>query len=118
MQNSFHRLMQEYDLILCPVQATTALPHGEAHNHHDKFAFVRYFNLINNPVGTVNIGFDQQGLPFGMQLPAPLILIGAPLLAVASLAKDRWLLRRRVARAEANLLTLLREGDSALRSTD
>ena len=70
MQNSFHRLMQEYDLILCPVQATTALPHGEAHNHHDKFAFVRYFNLINNPVGTVNIGFDQQGLPFGMQLAA------------------------------------------------
>lgn len=70
MQNSFHRLMQNYDLILCPVQATTALPHGEAHNHHDKFAFVRYFNVINNPVGTINIGFDQQGLPFGMQLAA------------------------------------------------
>jgi amidase len=81
-QAAWERFFGDFDLLLCPVTATTAfeygsgsprsllvdgepLPYKWAHN------FCRLFNLTGNPAVVLPLGHDENGLPFGVQVVGP-----------------------------------------------
>jgi amidase len=62
--------MKQYDAILCPVNALTAVPHG-ATSEPDALAGFSYtitYNLTGWPVTVVRAGTSSQGLPIGVQI--------------------------------------------------
>jgi Asp-tRNA(Asn)/Glu-tRNA(Gln) amidotransferase A subunit family amidase len=72
------QFMERYDLLLTPTMATTAFPAG--HNGPTEIAgkpmayggdwapFCSPFNLTGQPAATVPCGFDEAGLPIGLQI--------------------------------------------------
>ncbi|WGV59368.1 amidase family protein [Brevibacillus brevis] len=85
---SFEQFMADCDLFLCPVSCTTAFPHMEKskmwgykplytkplyvdENPQNYWAattfYTNLFNVTGSPVVTMPIGFDEQGLPIGIQ---------------------------------------------------
>ncbi len=63
-------LMAEADILLCPVTATPARPHGTTHDHIPEFSYAQTFNLLGWPAASINCGFTQTGLPIGLQIAA------------------------------------------------
>ena len=69
----FHKT---YDLLLAPVTSCTAFPIGKRPSEIDGQAippmgwmgFTGAFNLNGAPAASVPVGFDDQGLPIGMQI--------------------------------------------------
>lgn len=62
-----------YDVILCPVAAVTAVPHGGASdpvqaNRH--FSYCMTYNLTGWPAAVVRAGTSPEGLPIGVQIVA------------------------------------------------
>ena len=58
--------LEDYDVILCPVNAVPATP-------HDKPAplnFTFTYNLLGWPVAVVRCGISPEGLPIGVQIVA------------------------------------------------
>ncbi len=62
--------MEHYELILCPVSAYPALPHGATADLNAGFTYSRVFNLTGWPVVVVRGGSSPEGLPIGLQVVA------------------------------------------------
>ncbi len=61
---------KDYDLILCPVNADPALPHGSIQDDLRAFSYTMAFNLTGWPVSVVRAGASPDGLPIGIQIVA------------------------------------------------
>lgn len=69
-------LMKEYPIVLCPVAAVPAFPHGqrswtidgERVSYPDVFVYSQVFNLLGVPAATVPVGQSREGLPIGVQI--------------------------------------------------
>jgi aspartyl-tRNA(Asn)/glutamyl-tRNA(Gln) amidotransferase subunit A len=75
--NAMWRFMQKYDLLLTPVNAHPAIPHGhymppeingEPLDPADMPPFTGIFNWTGQPAASVPAGFTKSGLPVGMQI--------------------------------------------------
>lgn len=67
----FLDFMNSYDAILCPVAATTALPHGDSLAHPERFkteCYLTPYTLLGWPSVVVPAGMSAQGLPIGVQI--------------------------------------------------
>ncbi|MCG8291817.1 amidase [Pseudomonas entomophila] len=62
--------MEDYDVILCPVAATVAKPHGCSYAQVRDFSYSICYSLVNWPVAVVPIGQSRDGLPIGIQVIA------------------------------------------------
>jgi amidase len=61
---------QGYDLILAPVNATSALPLGPVEEQILNFSYTMTHNLTGWPTAVVRAGTSADGLPIGVQLTA------------------------------------------------
>ena len=63
---------KDYDVILCPACATTALPHGQAGGNaaFPGFSYTFTYNMTGWPGAVVRAGTSAAGLPIGVQLVA------------------------------------------------
>ena len=64
--------MEHYDVILCPVNAVPALPHGTWRDafRQGAFSYTQAFNVTGWPGVVVRGGTSPEGLPIGVQLVA------------------------------------------------
>jgi amidase len=62
--------MSQYDVILCPPNASPALPHGATFDHIAGFGFTVAYNLTGWPAAVVRAGTSAGGLPIGVQAVA------------------------------------------------
>jgi len=63
--------MANYDLIICPVNAYPALPHGTfAGENYPGFSYTMSYNLTGWPAAVVRCGTSPDGLPIGVQVVA------------------------------------------------
>ncbi|MFQ5436992.1 MAG: amidase, partial [Anaerolineae bacterium] len=63
--------MEHYDIILCPVNAYPALPHGTfAGENYPGFSYTMTYNLTGWPAAVVRCGTAPDGLPLGVQVVA------------------------------------------------
>jgi amidase len=64
--------MRDYDLILCPPCARTAMPHGTTFDDENQkfFTYTMIYNLTGWPGAVVRAGTSPEGLPIGAQLVA------------------------------------------------
>jgi amidase len=64
--------MRDYDLILCPPCARTAMPHGTTFNDENQlvFSYTMIFNMTGWPGAVVRASTSTEGLPVGVQLVA------------------------------------------------
>lgn len=64
--------MRDYDLILCPPCARTAMPHGTTFDDDNQkfFTYTMLYNLTGWPGAVVRAGISPEGLPIGVQLVA------------------------------------------------
>jgi len=63
--------MAPFDLLICPVNAFPALPHGQVADHLDAFSYTMTYSLTDWPAATVRVGTSPEGLPVGVQIVAP-----------------------------------------------
>jgi aspartyl-tRNA(Asn)/glutamyl-tRNA(Gln) amidotransferase subunit A len=75
IKSDFENAFEQVDLIACPVAPTTAFKIGEHTGDPVAMYLEDVFTLPANLAGVPGIafpvGFDQEGLPIGMQLNAP-----------------------------------------------
>ncbi|HKL13805.1 MAG TPA: Asp-tRNA(Asn)/Glu-tRNA(Gln) amidotransferase subunit GatA [Halanaerobiales bacterium] len=74
IKNDFDELFEEYDLIVSPTTPTTAFKIGEKMDPLEMYAadiFTVPVNIAGIPAISVPCGFDQKGLPIGIQLMGP-----------------------------------------------
>ncbi|HAF37460.1 MAG TPA: amidase [Gammaproteobacteria bacterium] len=57
------------DVLICPVNAHTAIPHGQAEDMLD-YTYTMTYNLTGWPSVVIPCGLDEAGLPIGLQLIA------------------------------------------------
>ncbi len=62
--------MESYDLIIAPVNAYPAIPHGQFRQKYRGFAYTMAYNLTGWPAAVVRIATSPEGLPIGVQLVA------------------------------------------------
>jgi amidase len=64
--------MRDYDLILCPPCARTAMPHGTTFDDDNQlvFSYTMIYNMTGWPGAVVRAGTSPEGLPIGAQLVA------------------------------------------------
>jgi amidase len=64
--------MCDYDLILCPPCARTAMPHGTTFDEDNQlvFSYTMIYNMTGWPGAVVRAGTSPEGLPIGAQLVA------------------------------------------------
>ena len=64
--------MRDYDLILCPPCARTAMPHGTTFDEDNQlvFSYTMIYNMTGWPGAVVRAGTSPEGLPVGVQLVA------------------------------------------------
>jgi amidase len=62
--------LANYDLIICPVNAFPAMPHGAVSARGDGYTYTRIYNLTGWPTATVRGGASPEGLPIGVQIVA------------------------------------------------
>jgi amidase len=62
--------MAPYDVLLCPVCAYPALPHGKVLENFGGFFYTFAFSLMGWPVAVVRAGTSPEGLPIGVQIVA------------------------------------------------
>jgi amidase len=58
--------IKDYDILLCPVCAHPAIPHGAEQAH--TFSYTKPYNLTGWPAGVVRAGTSPEGLPIGVQI--------------------------------------------------
>lgn len=57
----------DFDVLLCPVNADTAIPHGAAEDLA-AYSYTLSFNLTGWPGAVIRGGTDEAGLPIGLQI--------------------------------------------------
>jgi amidase len=62
--------MEEYDILICPVNAYPALPHGSWSDNMPAYSYTAAFNLTGWPVVVARAGTSPEGLPIGVQIVA------------------------------------------------
>lgn len=62
--------MEKYDVILCPVNAYPALPHGVTWDNLPSFSYTMTYNVTGWPGAVVRAGTSPEGLPIGVQVVA------------------------------------------------
>src|SRR5581483_11264097 len=70
--------MREFPILLCPVAAIPAFPHGERSwtidgqsvKYLDAWSYCEWFNLLGMPAASVPVGGSAEGLPIGVQVVA------------------------------------------------
>lgn len=73
---ALRRQMQRFPILLCPVAACPAFPHGQggyappAVNYLEVMRYCQWFNLTGNPGAVVPVGRSPEGLPIGVQVVA------------------------------------------------
>ena len=95
LRNAFLAKMEKFPILLCPVCAVPAFPHGEREwtvdgrkiEYLKAMAYSQWFNLLGVPAAVVPVGKSPEGLPIGVQI------VGRPweeevVLAVAAKIED------------------------------
>lgn len=62
--------IRDYDVILCPVNAFPALPHGSLNDDLRSFSYTMSYNLTGWPAVVVRCGTSSEGMPIGCQIVA------------------------------------------------
>jgi amidase len=62
--------LDRFDVVLSPVAAVPALPHGTTFQHISEFGYVFTHNLTGWPAAVVRGGTSPEGLPIGVQIAA------------------------------------------------
>jgi amidase len=67
--------MEKYDVIICPVCASPALPHGGSYDPEKvpilaPFSYTMSYNITGWPAAVVRAGTSPEGLPIGVQVVA------------------------------------------------
>lgn len=62
--------METCDVILCPVSACPAMPHGSTSRQTPNFSYTFVYNLTGWPGAVVRVGTTAEGLPIGVQIVA------------------------------------------------
>jgi amidase len=67
------RFWQNYDVLICPVNAHPAIPHGTTYQGRNlaAYGYTMAFNLTGWPSAVVRCGTSAEGLPIGVQVVAP-----------------------------------------------
>ncbi len=67
------RFWQHYDVLICPVNAHPAIPHGTTYQGRNlaAYGYTMAFNLTGWPSTVVRCGTSPEGLPIGIQVVAP-----------------------------------------------
>jgi amidase len=67
------RFWQSYDVLICPVNAHHAIPHGITYQGRNlaAYGYTMAFNLTGWPSIVVRCGTSAEGLPIGVQVVAP-----------------------------------------------
>jgi aspartyl-tRNA(Asn)/glutamyl-tRNA(Gln) amidotransferase subunit A len=103
MWEKLNVFFETHDLLLTPMLATVAFPHGEQPTHIagvevPPFAWSPFstpFNLTGVPAATVPAGFNSEGLPVGLQIAGRafqdhIVLRAAAAFEEAAPWADRW----------------------------
>ncbi len=70
MRGGMMAFMEKYDVMMCPVNAYPAMPHGAVYDKADGWSYTRIYNLTGWPVAVVRGGTSPEGLPIGVQIVA------------------------------------------------
>ncbi len=62
--------MESWDVIICPVNALTAMPHGTLSEQLPSVSYTCTYNLTGWPAAVVRVGGTAEGLPIGVQVVA------------------------------------------------
>lgn len=62
--------MANYDVIICPVNANVAIPHGTCDVYDAGFSYTETYNLTGWPGAVVRAGTSPEGMPIGVQVVA------------------------------------------------
>ena len=68
-QSSMLNFFNDFDVLLCPVNASTAVPHGTT-REIDGYSYTAAYNLTGWPGLVIRAGTDSAGLPIGIQILA------------------------------------------------
>jgi amidase len=68
-RSSMLSYFEQHDILICPVNAHTAIPHGEIENMAD-YSYTCAFNLTGWPSLVLRCGTDDTGMPIGLQILA------------------------------------------------
>ena len=68
-KSSMLSFFNDFDVLLCPVNASTAIPHGTT-REIDGYSHTAAYNLTGWPGLVVRAGTDSAGLPIGIQILA------------------------------------------------
>jgi len=83
-QSSMLGYFNSYDILISPVNAHTAIKHGDMEEMED-YTYTSAYNLTGWPSTVIRAGTDKQGLPIGVQI------IARPYREDHSLALATWL---------------------------
>jgi len=70
MRSGMTAFMEQYDVMICPVNAYPAMPHESVYDKADGWSYTRIYNLLGWPVAVVRGGTSPEGLPIGVQIVA------------------------------------------------
>jgi amidase len=70
MRAAMTSFMENYDVMLCPVNAYPAMSHETAFDQAIGWSYTRIYNLTGWPVAVVRGGTSPEGLPIGVQIVA------------------------------------------------
>jgi amidase len=62
--------MSDYDVLICPVNADVAIPHGTLNTRISAFSYTATYNITGWPGAVVRAGTSPEGLPIGVQILA------------------------------------------------
>jgi amidase len=85
LKTAWAEFFREYDVLLCPVTPTAAIPHdqnpdvdartivvnGETRPYGDQFAWLQAVGVVHLPAVVAPVGLTATGLPVGVQIVAP-----------------------------------------------
>ncbi len=83
-QSSMLGYFEEFDILICPVNAHTAILQGEK-EEMEAYTYTSAFNLCGWPATVIRAGTDSNGLPVGIQI------VSRPFREDHSLALAAWL---------------------------
>jgi amidase len=69
-RSSMLSFFENFDAIVCPVNAFPALPHGSLGPDLEAFSYTMTYNLTGWPAGVIRGGTSIDGLPIGVQIVA------------------------------------------------